>query len=798
MLEYEEARTALEQLRNWYHTSSGNRNEATTRLQLVDRIFFECLGWSRDSDVVLEEAQGPEYADYAFSCPSRMLIVEAKREGAYFELPVGQQRLEYSIPSLNKDFPSLKAALSQAASYAQGRGAPFAAVSNGHQIVAFVATRSDGVPPLDGHALVFPSLDFMVDKFHDLWQHLSRPAIAQSRLFARLVTRLTPVLPQKLAATITDYPGVKARNVLQTDLQILSELVLEDIARSPQLEATFLTETYCQSGALSQHALTSKKMLKARYDAIFDDASPGPTLVPTPDHKAGSHLLAESLSRRPVMLIGDVGVGKTTFIRRLLAVDAKEEISDAVALYIDFGSKATLNTEVGRWVVQQIKEQLKSSCSVDIEERNFVHGVYRGDVLDFRNGIYGDLREANPDLYRTKEVEFLAEKLKRQDEHVKRSLEHLSAGRRKQIVIFLDNADQRRDIEEQVFLVAHELASNWPASVFVTIRPETFHRSRTSGVLSGYHPKAFTISPPRIERVIEKRLQFAQKLTSGTIPIPALNTNLELSRLGSIIRSFERSLARNQALVECIDNLASGNVRLALDYVKSFFGSGHVDTKKISEIVESGEEYVIPVHEFLRAVIYGDAKHFSPYTSAVVNIFDVSEADPKEHFLMLMLIKLLHTESQSSTEAGFVSTKLMLDRLQDQGFTPLQVQKTIVRSHKGGLLETSGRAELSVDSPLPQSIRVTTKGLYHSLRLTRMFTYLDAMIVDTPVFDLEVRRRTHDVLGIGERIERARLAVEYLSSVWKRNDTRCDFFDWTEVAADIVADIEDVRRKTSH
>ena len=58
------------------------------------------------------------------------------------------------------------------------------------------------------------------------------------------------------------------------------------------------------------------------------------------------------------MLIGDVGVGKTTFIRRLLTVDAKEELGDALSIYIDFGSKATLDTEVGRWVVQQIKDQL--------------------------------------------------------------------------------------------------------------------------------------------------------------------------------------------------------------------------------------------------------------------------------------------------------------------------------------------------------------------------------------------------------------------------------------------------------
>jgi hypothetical protein len=58
----------------------------------------------------------------------------------------------------------------------------------------------------------------------------------------------------------------------------------------------------------------------------------------------------------------------------------------------------------------------------------------------------------------------------------------------------------------------------------VALRPETFYRSLKIGALSGYHPKAFTISPPRIDRVIEKRLRFALRLTSGEIPIELLTT----------------------------------------------------------------------------------------------------------------------------------------------------------------------------------------------------------------------------------------------------------------------------------
>src|SRR2546426_166969 len=134
---YETCRSNLEKLVDGYSTRAPKRNEATTRLQLIDEIFFSCLGWDKE-DSILEEPYGRDYADYTFMAPRRVLIVEAKKEGDYFEVPAGKDRLEYSIPALMRDYPNLKAAIEQAAGYCQSRGVPFGVVSNGHQIVAFV------------------------------------------------------------------------------------------------------------------------------------------------------------------------------------------------------------------------------------------------------------------------------------------------------------------------------------------------------------------------------------------------------------------------------------------------------------------------------------------------------------------------------------------------------------------------------------------------------------------------------------------------------------------------------------
>ena len=82
----------------------------------------------------------------------------------------------------------------------------------------------------------------------------------------------------------------------------------------------------------------------------------------------------------------------------------------------------------------------------------------------------------------------------------------------------------------------------------------------------------------------------------------------------------------------CIDNMSAGNVRLALDLVRQFFGSGHINTQKILDIYHRSGGYRIPLHEFLRAIIYGDTYHWDPSRSSIANMFALRHSDPKEHF----------------------------------------------------------------------------------------------------------------------------------------------------------------------
>lgn len=119
-------------------TNQERRNEATTRLQIIDRLLFDCLGWDR-TNCIAEERYDDKYTDYSFYAPHRTLIVEAKREGIYFDVPAGQSATtRVSIKSFERHSAPVHTAIVQCMSYCHERGAPFGAVCNGDQLVAFL------------------------------------------------------------------------------------------------------------------------------------------------------------------------------------------------------------------------------------------------------------------------------------------------------------------------------------------------------------------------------------------------------------------------------------------------------------------------------------------------------------------------------------------------------------------------------------------------------------------------------------------------------------------------------------
>ncbi|MFG1463487.1 hypothetical protein V5F77_11370 [Xanthobacter sp. DSM 24535] len=140
--------------------------------------------------------------------------------------------------------------------------------------------------------------------------------------------------PEKLSTSIPQYPQFRQPSDLQRSMADIAELLLLSVSDQPEDEESFYKSCYCQSGALNQHALISKQMLSARYASIFPDAEDAYTVRPVLGKGAKPQLtpeiLSQAISNHPIALVGDVGVGKSSFLKHLMYVSAFAEFQHAI------------------------------------------------------------------------------------------------------------------------------------------------------------------------------------------------------------------------------------------------------------------------------------------------------------------------------------------------------------------------------------------------------------------------------------------------------------------------------------
>ncbi len=264
-------------------------NEAQNRFQFIDRLLSECLGWEKPYIEVENTDDFGGKADYLLGKPARA-ILEAKREARSFDL----------LPS----------------------GAPIAIVCNGPQLIVFQAIVM-GQSPLDGECYVFNGFDTYLENFPLLWTILSPEGVYENRAYKEFSLHRTSRIPPKASTAISEPNKYRYRNTFQENLRSLASLLLEDIIDDPAVKPTFYRECYVSSEANNRHLLLSKQAISARYKrAGGDGIMPASLEVATKVDEAGGLKITDpALSilpgTRPIVVLGDIGVGKTSFFENL-------------------------------------------------------------------------------------------------------------------------------------------------------------------------------------------------------------------------------------------------------------------------------------------------------------------------------------------------------------------------------------------------------------------------------------------------------------------------------------------------
>ncbi len=339
--------------------------------------------------------------------------------------------------------------------------------------------------------------------------------------------------------------------------------------------------------------------------------------------------------------------------------------------------------------------------------------------------------------------------------------------------------------------IAQELAASRNLLVFVALRPSTFYLSKTTGALSAYQNKILTIAPPPADEVVQKRLIFALRVAEGKIEPAALSgIRLNLGSVAFFLKATLRSIRTREDIRQFLSNITGGNTRAVIELITGFVGSPNVDSKKIVQIEESTGGYKIPLHEFTKHALLGEYAYFNSQSSLVAcNIFDVSTADPREHFLSSLIVAFLSSNLGVVDNDGFVKGEGLMMEMARHGFIEDQVRSALRRLAMKRLIETphAHYRELHVadhEPPEQYHFRATSVGVYHIRFWTGSFAFIDAVSTDTPIFDQECRSQISELASsfdIGDRYKKADCFRKYLESQWHFSNFGTNYYDFVSL-----------------
>ena len=772
---------------------TGIENESTTRLRAIDTIIFDILDWDKSYVETEKYCRTEGYADYVlFMNQNPFLVIEAKRSGIDFLINdrIFEKR-PYLFGILSRECPPAAKAIQQAIGYAATLGAKYVSVTNGHQWI-FGLTFVQDQTIENRLVYVFESINAIQDNFEYFCRCFSHYYLKNNIIIEDLLDNLKMPAPAKLSSSTPGYPYPASRNVFINEFSYILDYVWQVMSQD---EGTpeFVKHCYvCPKSHEDIIALVKELIGKRKNedDILMDYDIDSIDKLP--------HDIAQLPAERPFVILGEIGRGKTSFLKYLRFVAAKDLLDKYIQIDINFLDKPDNESEISKYIYGEIDRQLRENYSIDIYEDSFVRGVLNLDLIRLRKTSKGTFYSKDSDKYQEFELSEIDKIISDRHTYFTKMFHHLKRGRNYSLSLFFDNLDRRdSEIQEKAYLKASSMSRDWACLVFICLRPNTFYKSMQSGNLDSISPTVFTVGQPDLELVLKKRFSFAKSIAEGQSisnnlkrSVPSKNIAFDLPKVANIFNSCEFSARKNKGIIPMLEAVSNGNIRRLLDFSKQILCSSHLDTKKIHLKIEESGHYFIPDFEGIKTLLFGDYMHYDPTKSPFLNIFDIHYADPKEHFLRLSILHYLARIPSDGPTRGFIKYSELLDYLYSIGYSFNTVKiniHSIIEKH-------CIRKEIETENDLisDDTIRITSLGKYHIYSLITNFQYLDAVIIDTPLLDKDIKTKIGNFKNIKDRIERTKLFLDYLDSCINHvNNVDIKTF-WSDISNDANININGI------
>jgi hypothetical protein len=736
----------------------GRVSEADTRANVLDRLLHEILLWPRES-VHRETHVQPGFLDYELRVGRPVIVVEAKAAGSAFTVPFtkasGSRRLRLSGSlTTNKE---LAAAVLQVQKYCVDQGSRYAVATNGYCFVLFQAL-TEGRQWKKCDAVIFRGPKDIEDDFTTFWNLLSFEAVSNGRLDHHFRgADATPREHFRPIEKLVEADATYGRNPLSAALNPYVEKFFGDIGSLRELD--ILTHCYVHS--------RPTQVIDKQLTLVISDHIPGfaahaeqvETSDAAPAGSVGEHiraLLDHPKQGSVVVLMGGIGSGKSTFLKRFFKVVAPELVAPggpAAPIYLDFLGSPENPLELEAHLWREVAAKL-----VEEEPRLLTRAVLE-EIFSTKLVLLRELYRDDQTVRDAKIASVLYDAANDVAEFSRASLKWLASGHRLPLVVF-DNVDQLPgEAQARIFGTAQSFALHLNCLCILVLREESYCTAQMQKQLTAYTIRPYHLSSPMFRKVVKVRLEFAANDAAR---------GAGKSDLLDFFRVLHQSVfERNYNIIRLVESISFGNMRLALGLFSNFLTSGATNLAKILAIFRSTGGYLVPFHEFIKSVMLGEFRYYKESRSFLMNVFHVTPARNSSHFTTLRVLRYLSgTYDTSKSGEEFVGLDSLLNSVggvfdnEDDCLKSIlwmmQLNRQLVELDTRRTDSLAGAAE----------VRITACGRYYMEYLVKSFAYLDLVWQDTAIRSRTVSgalQKTFHQTDVEQRFARVDEFLDYLN-----------------------------------
>lgn len=518
-----------------------------------------------------------------------------------------------------------------------------------------------------------------------------------------------------------------------------------------------------------------------------------------------------------MLLVGNVGSGKTTFIRyfkkMFLAAKHPELARKCDWIFLNMNFAPISGAEIYDWIKKNtIEEIISNHRNISFSDIEIIKKIFRKDIRVFDAGI-GSLLKSNEIEYNKELFNLLKERMNNSTNYLGALLSYLKEYHDILPIIVLDNCDKRnKDEQLLMFQVAEWIRTTYKCIVLLPMRDSTYDLYKNEPPLDTVvKDLVFRIDPPDLLKVVQARLDYIIRITNQSESTYVLNNGINISiQNAELIEYFKcilMAIRNNRMAADIFYKLSDRNTRNGIQLFEDFCKSGHILADDFFKIRVIGKEYELPLYKFLNALLRKNRKYYNGEESNFVNLFysDYTDdmPDPFVRIDILYWLKTKKVQEGPTKVRGMFPVRDIFRDMQLVGHEVSIVERELNYLIKRGLVVSETLCSSADKNDL---VKIALPGLLH-LRLLKNVTYLaacaeDVLFKDVVVMTTITRRLSSNAYT--SKISMALTAnemINYLSEYKKEfcsfpeqyisDKEKIEMFDLSECKAVIEKWIED-------